>query len=242
MIPQSGSRLVMASDGLWDHMSGAKACTYSRSLKLKQVPKRLMNLASSTAGRLSDDTTILVTDILPVGIPDFSSTGQSVGRFVVRGLKNLARRTVQRGWRMLSGARKRCTYYADIDGLLEYPEVFLKEATSLSASPSSLLSKRAGHSWGSVDTSKSSIDGWDLYTVSWDYAAIQRDLCVSSRLNDDFQKAAQNIMDSAQIYGDDGGSIVHQQGVPSVPYKLKVSIQECEVPSDGVEDFLHMFR
>lgn len=66
ILPDSGARLILATDGLWDHMSGKKACRLARSCILSRAPTRLFrSLMSATQNCLIDDTTILTVDIMP---------------------------------------------------------------------------------------------------------------------------------------------------------------------------------
>lgn len=79
IIPETGARLLIASDGLWDYFTGKRACRVARSSPLYKVPNRLFkSLMFHTDGVLTDDTTILVVDILPRGYTDFRSLVKQV--------------------------------------------------------------------------------------------------------------------------------------------------------------------
>lgn len=238
VIPQAGARLVLASDGLWDHMSGLKACKCARNSVVTQAPRRLISLARSIAGRLSDDTTILVADILPPGRRDFSCAPDSVGKQMLHSLRNLARRTLSRGWRQWAGTRKSCGYYADIDGMVEYPKIWHKDVVSLSSVLSLPHSDKLEWKRASQDTSKSSFDGWDLCSLSWDYSEIQDESCITSRVNEDPETDCQNIMDTAQIYAEDVGSIFHQKRTSPMPGELAVTLEEDEQTNNGSDESL----
>lgn len=239
VIPHTGARLVLASDGLWDHMSGVKACKYSRNSIVTQAAKRLIILARSIAGRLSDDTTILVADIMPPGGCDFSSpTADGVGKQMLRSLKNLARRTLSRGWQQWTRTKRSCGYYADVDGMIEYPDIWRKEVLSLSSAPSLPRSDKLDWKRSSQDTSKSSFDGWDLCTLSWDCSIIQDESCISSTVDNDPETEDQNIMDTAQIYADDVRTIFHQKRTAPTPDELPVTLEEDEQTNNESDEFL----
>eukprot|EP00210_Caulerpa_lentillifera_P008914 g8505.t1 len=66
ILPKAGARVIMATDGLWDHVSGKKACKLSRTSPVSRTPTRLFRaLMSVTRNCLVDDTTFLIVDILP---------------------------------------------------------------------------------------------------------------------------------------------------------------------------------
>eukprot|EP00210_Caulerpa_lentillifera_P006802 g6501.t1 len=67
IVPKAGARLIMATDGLWDYISGEQACELIRTTKASQASAQLFQeLKTATRNcRLMDDTTILVVDLLP---------------------------------------------------------------------------------------------------------------------------------------------------------------------------------
>jgi len=228
MLPRSGARIILASDGLWDHVSGVKACKYSRSSMLKHAPKRLINLAASIAGRLSDDTTILTVDVVPQSSRDFSDTRDSVASQVFRGVRNLVRRTMLRGRRFWIGAKSMCSYYADVDGMKEYPEVLQNDYSTPSTPPSpppvSGTSRRWRSKSGSKEPKSSASDGWDLCSSPWNYSFVEGDITVTTRLNAP-EEENWKIMDSAQFYADDTFGHSTRKG-PGPQSLLGVAIEE----------------
>ena len=72
-----GARLILASDGLWDHITSRKACKVSRKLNISEVPEELIRLAESkSATGLTDDTSVLVVDMLPNERDDFKDVAR----------------------------------------------------------------------------------------------------------------------------------------------------------------------
>ena len=68
----AGARLILASDGLWDHITAKKACKAARKTLLDEAPEMLIRLAESKSKQgLTDDTSVLVVDMLPNDTDDF---------------------------------------------------------------------------------------------------------------------------------------------------------------------------
>lgn len=44
-IPLSGARMIMASDGLWDHVTGRRAMRETRKLSVEECAESLVRLA-----------------------------------------------------------------------------------------------------------------------------------------------------------------------------------------------------
>ncbi|CAD7697041.1 unnamed protein product [Ostreobium quekettii] len=72
-IPMPGARLILASDGLWDHVTSRQACKQARKSRIHEVPEALIRFAESKSkqGGLTDDTSVLVLDMLPNSRDDF---------------------------------------------------------------------------------------------------------------------------------------------------------------------------
>lgn len=67
-IPGTHSRLLLASDGLWDVISPAQACRLVRGAATAQRAADLLlgmaeRISNEKFGRLKDDTTVLVVDV-----------------------------------------------------------------------------------------------------------------------------------------------------------------------------------
>ena len=69
-IPQGGARFAIASDGIWDGLKVKKAATLMKSKALKQCAQELVRHAMMGTG-LTDDTTVLVVDVVPSKVADF---------------------------------------------------------------------------------------------------------------------------------------------------------------------------
>ena len=63
-VPQSGARIVLASDGLWDGLNVKKASEVMRSKPLQDCGREMVRHALMRSG-LHDDTTVTVVDVLP---------------------------------------------------------------------------------------------------------------------------------------------------------------------------------
>lgn len=236
-IPSTGARLVMASDGLWDHISGVKACKHVRGWILKHAPEQLINLARNVAGQLSDDTTILVVDMLPCSRSDFSGIAQSVGKKVTRSLKTVVRNTLRRGRRLWVGAKSFCKYYADVDGMLEYPDALQADLPMVPYPPVSIENEEGELKWRGEGTTISSTDAWDMCSAPWDYTAIQRELWISTTLDDRLQGEVQGIMDTAESYADHLG-MCNPRHKLSVPHRANVAFEEAQYLEDGSKEIL----
>jgi len=107
-IPMAGARLILASDGLWDHITSKKACKASRKLSIAEVPDGLIRLAESMSQNgLTDDTSVLVVDMLPNDRDDFKDVAR---RF--RNPANVIKRLVQKRKRRVAPK-----LLADYDGV-----------------------------------------------------------------------------------------------------------------------------
>lgn len=72
VVPDEGARLVLASDGLWDAIPQKKVLSVCRLTSVRDCAPHLVNITfRAHGGRVTDDTTTLVIDILPQGFTDF---------------------------------------------------------------------------------------------------------------------------------------------------------------------------
>ncbi|XP_024966571.1 probable protein phosphatase 2C 5 [Cynara cardunculus var. scolymus] len=67
-LSNSGGRLIIASDGIWDALSSDVAAQSCRGLPAELAAKLVVKEALRSRG-LKDDTTCLVVDIIPLGYP-----------------------------------------------------------------------------------------------------------------------------------------------------------------------------
>ncbi|PAN50062.1 hypothetical protein PAHAL_9G495400 [Panicum hallii] len=63
-LPNTGGRLILASDGIWDALSSEAAAQSCRGLPAELAAKLVVKQALKTSG-LKDDTTCVVVDIIP---------------------------------------------------------------------------------------------------------------------------------------------------------------------------------
>uniref|UniRef100_B4FYE6 protein-serine/threonine phosphatase n=1 Tax=Zea mays TaxID=4577 RepID=B4FYE6_MAIZE len=63
-LPNTGGRLIIASDGIWDALSSESAAQACRGLRAELAAKLVVKQALKTSG-LKDDTTCVVVDIIP---------------------------------------------------------------------------------------------------------------------------------------------------------------------------------
>ncbi|WVZ56658.1 hypothetical protein U9M48_007152 [Paspalum notatum var. saurae] len=63
-LPNTGGRLIIASDGIWDALSSETAAQACRGLPAELAAKLVVKQALKTSG-LKDDTTCVVVDIIP---------------------------------------------------------------------------------------------------------------------------------------------------------------------------------
>lgn len=118
VVPESGGRLVLASDGLWDMLKPKKVMSMCKSLPVQKAPNKLVKVARKAgAGVLSDDVSVVVLDIIAPHIKDFATQGK---KHMGMGQKNGA-------WLCCSPRTaddcSRVEFIADIDTLRLYPIV-----------------------------------------------------------------------------------------------------------------------
>ncbi|CAL5228517.1 g11669 [Coccomyxa viridis] len=67
-VPQSGVRVLVASDGVWDAFEKMlRVCRMARSWSVEEAPHKLIKAIERAHGGLKDDTSIIVLDLLPPG-------------------------------------------------------------------------------------------------------------------------------------------------------------------------------
>lgn len=229
-IPRSGARLVMASDGLWDHLSGSQACKEIRTEMLSQAPKQLLNVAKHAAGRLSDDTTILIVDMLPKGINDYTKNRKSLRKKAAAIFQALVRKL--KANQSLAcfnrGISRDLELYADVDGNLEYPEALCSRMETDLLGDASAWDTMHSH-----QLSRTSSDGWDLRSSGWDYSHDGEDVWGNSREDNEELGYAEcelppHIMDSARNYADHSrNDLKHQQGAQGGLVSCVIHVSLC---------------
>ncbi|GMH46027.1 hypothetical protein BSKO_13991 [Bryopsis sp. KO-2023] len=232
IIPPTGARLVMSSDGLWDHMSGPRACKIVRNCPLAKSAERLLKVACSTSsnGSLTDDTSILVLDILPPGYQDFTELigGDELQKRMMRSLKGFVQKTIGTKKKRhvglggglnagggTGGGSGSSYLFADIDGLTEYPEAMEQ---SVSNRPSDASAENSsGVKVGTNSQSRDSFskgsggsDGWDMCTCSWD---------CSYETPNIWEIDERDILDTAQNYSGPGSGRERKTG-PKITVSL----------------------
>lgn len=72
VIPRSGARFILASDGVWDYLASARVPKLLSRNKLNECSNLFVRLARLVQGaKLRDDATAITVDLLPSGIDDF---------------------------------------------------------------------------------------------------------------------------------------------------------------------------
>lgn len=211
VIPPSGVRMVIASDGLWDHVSGPKACQIIQNVRLPKAADCLMKSAIAGSGgyRLSDDTSIMVLDILPLGQEDFSvvPTQSKFQKRMFLSLVNLMQRTL--GKKANSIFTVKGCLYADVDGLVEYKQHLDLSVQQQDANDSNTRIPRRENvatpcSFSQASHSVSGSDAWDVCQASWHCA---NDAPVVWEFDD------RDILDSALNFTSSGsGQITGKKG------------------------------
>lgn len=122
MIPVTGARLLMASDGLWDFFNGPRACKTARSSRLEKAPARLFRgLMFQTDGTLLDDTTIMIIDILPTPNMEFRDAIKLAKKARKKGLVSKMKHALKSLFK--EGPKKKMDFYSDVDALMEFPSI-----------------------------------------------------------------------------------------------------------------------
>ncbi|GAX84868.1 hypothetical protein CEUSTIGMA_g12289.t1 [Chlamydomonas eustigma] len=68
LLPEQGSRIILASDGLWDVLHHRKAVLLVRPLPTSEAASALLSCSAAAGAHkrlINDDTTIIVIDIMP---------------------------------------------------------------------------------------------------------------------------------------------------------------------------------
>lgn len=72
LIPSTGARLVLASDGVWDHLAFSKMKRTIKKKSLEQCSTALVKKALTVQGlHMKDDTTVYIIDMVPSPSQDF---------------------------------------------------------------------------------------------------------------------------------------------------------------------------
>lgn len=185
-IPKEGARLVMASDGLWDYMSGNRACRLVHRTPVVNAPKRLLKAARHYAhGFLCDDVSILVLDIMPQEGVDFSERQPSAPAGVLRSLSGYLR---HRTFHARLKKAKKSILYADVDGLTEFPNPFDNVVPEICDEPTTQVEVEEEEELSRISSAS---ENWDLCECSWD--------CTSEAYVT-WEKDDRDILDTAQSY------------------------------------------
>lgn len=203
-VPKHGARLIMASDGLWDHIHGLEASKLVRNSPIQAAPRELMNEARGEA--LSDDISILVLDLMPSKGIDFSQSLPVHSQSKFKAVRGYLRRR-----KTLSRMKRKTEAFADVDGLEEYPnmlENIVPEICEMSISQ--LENEEESRSRASSIAS----ENWDLCECSWDEESLDH-------TSHTWEKDDRDILDSAQNYIQSIGCSSNQDPKSS---KLKMTV------------------
>lgn len=125
VVPCTGARLLLASDGLWDFFTGPSACKIARKARLEKAPARLFRaLMFQTDGVLLDDTTIMVVDILPRADLEFRDAVKEAKKARKKGLFSKFRKALNRIF--FDETAKGMEFYSDLDALIVFPHLASK--------------------------------------------------------------------------------------------------------------------
>ena len=106
MLPPTGGRIIVASDGVWDAFDKmTRASSMSRSWPLEQAPSRMIQTIVRAYGGLKDDTTLVVIDITPPGVT-FAQVAGKKGAVQQQRLGHHRQRQVAAGACALAAARR----------------------------------------------------------------------------------------------------------------------------------------
>eukprot|EP00210_Caulerpa_lentillifera_P006278 g5997.t1 len=227
-IPKKGARLIMASDGLWDHITGANACKLIRSSVIQDCPRMLMREAQSLSEEpLSDDISILVLDLISSEGIDFSESLAVHSQTVIQSVSGYLRRPMTSS-RHRKG--RKLEPFSDVDGLIEYPNMMDNIVPEICDMPTSQLD----HDDDSRSRNSSmASDNWDVCECSWD---------CSLENSSSWEKDDRDILDSAQNYVQAGFSSQNRKSSSKVKmtvFQVQASrrVPENERPS-GIGDLL----
>ncbi|KAL6776912.1 hypothetical protein ACKKBF_B03980 [Auxenochlorella protothecoides x Auxenochlorella symbiontica] len=110
LVPETGARLYVASDGLWDAFErDTKVASMARAWSPEAAPSRLINAVLSLYEGLKDDTTILVADLLPPGqtFADVCAPHTAMAAVLRQGQRLAAADAVPAGCGCFGGGRRR---------------------------------------------------------------------------------------------------------------------------------------
>lgn len=122
LVPQTGARLILASDGIWDALGLSKVEKNLKHKSREKCSEKLMNLVSIVqGGELEDDASVIITDIL-------INTVEVDFKYVVKDQKKGQKQNkLKKLTKHLSGRKKTKkkdyeNFLADVDGLSMVPE------------------------------------------------------------------------------------------------------------------------
>jgi len=91
-FPVEGGRLLLASDGVWDCVDIHRAAKCARGAAASEAADRVLaGVLRATGGVPKDDTSVVVVDVLPPGVPSFpEACGRKLKRSMSRGAAMVA--------------------------------------------------------------------------------------------------------------------------------------------------------
>lgn len=130
IIPATGARLLVASDGLWDHIVSRKIYKACRDRSLRKCTSHLVRVVGRAGGgEFKDDLTVMVVDMLPTPQQDFKNLVAERRKRTARypGLSCLCMGPV--------GVDDPTTLLSDVDGLASRPPGTLRRKNTIKFSP-----------------------------------------------------------------------------------------------------------
>lgn len=80
ILPSKGSRVLVATDGLWDCLSNSRILQTSRKKRITKLPAAMINMCTKVnGGYIKDDISVIAIDALPEDVWDFKALKEPEG-------------------------------------------------------------------------------------------------------------------------------------------------------------------
>lgn len=123
LVPQTGARLILASDGIWDALGLSKVEKNLKHKSREKCSEKLMDLVSIVqGGELEDDASVIIVDVL------MNNTTEMDFKYVIKDQKKGQKQNkLKKLTKHLSGRKKTTktdyeNFLFDADGLTMVPE------------------------------------------------------------------------------------------------------------------------
>lgn len=203
VIPETGARLVLASDGLWDSLDPRKVLSLSKSKPIDDLARKIMSRAEKgEGGTLTDDTTIIVVDILCANTPTSSN-----GAMLPQHPETMKHKRPIKALRKLVGASWERDHMIEFISDWDSMDEFLVEAVtndSMSFDDDIILygGAKATHSGHDVPSRVSSSDNLDL--VGWRSSSLD---ALRSRKNSSMKMLQKSLLVDDSVSSQEGSDL-----------------------------------